>query len=122
MAFWQKKKGMIDVGKMAQRGMIRTHKVDESFSTTKDGFVEINSTLSNTPVAEKKESSGFFDFLGFNSAPKTETTTSPQFSTETNGYSKREVDVKIEELDNKIYKLEQRIELIERKVGIGSNW
>jgi hypothetical protein len=138
MMFWQRKKGMIDVGKMAQRGQIRVPKKDIDIPTNKEGFVEVNSTLSNlgqrkiisqaqagqAESSEKKESSGFFDFLGFGSSSESQQASSPtaSFSTEENGYSKREVDIKIEELDNKIYKLEQRIELLERKIGVGSNW
>ena len=40
------------------------------------------------------------------------------FSSQTDGYDRREVDEKITNLDNKIYKLEQRIELLERKLDI----
>jgi hypothetical protein len=45
---------------------------------------------------------------------------SPSFSSETDGYDKREVDRRIEALDNKLYKLEQRIEVLERKANVGS--
>ena len=43
------------------------------------------------------------------------------FSTEKDGYDKREVDAKMTELDNKIYRLEQRIELLERKLGVNQS-
>lgn len=118
--FW-KKKGMIDVGKMASRGLIKYPKKDYEPLTNKEGFVEINNTKPPLTQQPKQENAGFFDFLGFNSSEnKNEEKNS--FTTEPNGYSKRDVDVKIEELDNKIYKLEQRIELLERKAGVGSNW
>jgi hypothetical protein len=132
MVFWKRKQVMIDVGKMAKKGMIIMPKHEKALLANNEGFVEMNSTLSNTPKTpkenclEKKESSGILDFFGFGgsstSSSAQTSNNSSGFSTETNGYSKREVDVKIEELDNKIYKLEQRIEVLERKAGVGSNW
>jgi hypothetical protein len=120
--FW-KRRGMIDVGKMASQGKIKVPKREHDIQTNKEGFVEISSQGEEGNIPQKKESSGFFDFLGFNSSEsKSENNSSSNFSSESNGYSKREVDSKMEEFDNKIYKLEQRIELLERKTGVSSTW
>ena len=136
--FWQKKKGMINVGKMAEQGRIKmpAPRKPSNLKLGRDGFVEINSTLTNmetaadmastTPIQQpEKKDAGFFDFLGFggSSANNSNTnSTNNSFSTQSDGYNKREVDAKIEELDNKVYKLEQRIEVLERKAGVGTSW
>jgi hypothetical protein len=133
--FWQKKKGMVNIGKMAEQGRIKmpAPRKPSNLKLSRDGFVEVNSTLTNMETAAdmanttqaqvEKKDSGFFDFLGFGNSASNSNNSNEQtsFSTQENGYNKREVDVKIEELDNKIYKLEQRIEVLERKTGVGSN-
>ena len=121
---WKKKK-MVDIRELQRKGIIRIPRNNIEVPTDKDGFVELNKKpKTKTTIASSSDSSSAptsaFNF--FNSEPQS------QFSSETEGYNKREVDAKIETMDNKIYKLEQRIELLERKLGItqevssGINW
>jgi hypothetical protein len=120
--FWKKKR-MIDVGEMQKRGMVRApaKKSESGIIASKNGFVELKPSASETAQSPSQSSdSGFLGFFGDSSS--TPSASAEQFSTESNGYSKREVDAKIEELDNKIYKLEQRIEVLERKNGVGQGW
>jgi hypothetical protein len=87
---WFGKKKMVDVRDLQKRGIVRIPKNEDVVSSNRGGFVDLrDSRLKKTT-----------------------------FSTETEGYNKKEVDEKIIELDNKIYKLEQRVELLERKVGV----
>jgi len=96
-----KKKKMIDIAELQRRGRIRMPKGDVEVETNKEGFVEVD--------AKKDAPISFFENPSQNASG---------FSTEQDGYSKREVDARIEALDNKVYKLEQRIELLERKAGV----
>ncbi len=116
---------MVDIRELQRKGIIRIPRNNIEVPTDKDGFVELNKKpKTKTTIASSSDSSSAptsaFNF--FNSEPQS------QFSSETEGYNKREVDAKIETMDNKIYKLEQRIELLERKLGItqevssGINW
>ena len=122
MAFWKKKKRMIDVAELQKRGNLRVPKNDIDVPTDSNGFVEFTDSKTiiqetTTPTTEKSDSSSIMGF--FDTTPSDSPTTSDsEFSTEANGYSRREVDARMEEIDNKIYKLEQRIELLERKAGL----
>lgn len=101
---WSRKKKVVDVRDLQKRGIVRIPKEEDIVPMNKDGFVELGSG----GASDK----GFF---GYNQGNKKD------FSMESDGYNRREVDQKIFELDNKIYKLEQRIELLERKIGVGSS-
>ncbi len=106
---FKKKKGMIDVRELQRRGIVKAPKKEEpEIPTNREGFVEIEgSSKPAYPTFFKNQSES--------------SVKSNSFSTEKEGYSKREVDTKITELDNKIYKLEQRIELLERKNGVNQS-
>ena len=108
--FWKKKK-MIDVNELQKRG-IRLPIRGREVVTNREGFIEIDSVRKKVSVANSSPISG--GALGFMDV------SSSDFSNETENYSKREIDAKIEKLDSLIYKLEQRIEVLERKVGVGS--
>ncbi len=111
--FFGKKRKMIDIGKLQRRGVINFPKEEpQGPETDSEGFVDLGKNTSS-------EKAGFFEFLGKPSTPLSSPSSSSNFSTESEGYNKREVDEKIFGLDNKIYKLEQRIELLERKAGVG---
>lgn len=115
---FRKKKGMIDVRELQKRGVVRIPKEEVVIPTDKEGFVELSSPSKlRTPKIEAAPSSNA-SFFGFSSSSDLEAPSSNSFSSQTDGYNKREVDAKITELDNKIYKLEQRIELLEKKVGV----
>ena len=103
---------MVDIRELQKRGVVRIPKKEFVVPTNSEGFVEFGSSK---PSEISKSSSKDIGFFGSNSSTK------ETFSTETNGYNKREVDTKITNLDNKIYKMEQRIELLEKKVGVGSS-
>ena len=102
---------------MAKRGIVIVPKRKTSNLTpAKDGFIELGKKQPTTPsTITANSSTSEFDFFGNSSS---QSQSSSQFSTEIDGYNKREVDVKIEQLDNKIYKLEQRLEVIEKKIGV----
>ena len=109
---FRKKKRMIDVRELQKRGVVHIPKNDFIAPMNQDGFIELGKS------DQKKESTPssnteFFGFMDSSSAPN-----SKEFSTESEGYNKREVDSKITNLDNKIYKLENRIELLEKKLDI----
>lgn len=105
---WLKKKKVVDVRDLQKRGIVRIPKEENVVPLSKDGFVDLGSSSGLTNTSNKS-------FFGYGQDKKN------GFSTETDGYSKREVDQKIVDLDNKIYKLEQRVELLERKVGVNSS-
>jgi len=107
-----KKKRMIDIRELQRRGRIIIPEKDIEIPTDKEGFVDLRK---QKPLAKKS----FNFFNSPSSTPSQSSTTS--FSSESEGYNKREVDEKITELDNKIYKMEQRIELLERKAGVGDS-
>ncbi|MFA5060927.1 MAG: hypothetical protein WC494_01255 [Candidatus Pacearchaeota archaeon] len=104
---WSRKKKVVDIRDLQKRGIVRVPKNEDIIPMNRDGFVEIGSS-GGTKSSNKS-------FFGYGQDSKS------SFSTETDGYNKREVDQKIVDLDNKIYKLEQRIELLERKVGVNSS-
>lgn len=106
---FKKKKRMVDVRELQKRGVVRIPKDDIEIPTNKEGFIELGSTKSSMP--KKSQKTDFFGLM--------DTSSSETFSTESDGYNKRQVDQKISDLDNKIYKLEQRVELLERKLDIG---
>ena len=106
----KKKERMIDLTKNQNRGAVKLPKSETKVPTNSEGFVEFGQPQKEST----KSNANFFGFMN-NTTPTQET----EFSTETNGYNKREVDQKITDLDNKIYKLEQRIELLERKLDVG---
>jgi hypothetical protein len=105
-----KKKIMVDVRELQRRGVVRIPKNEDIIPTNSDGFVDVRS---NTISPKKVEKSKTDFFYGSKTLGQKE-----GFSSEGEGYNKREVDTKITELDNKIYKLEQRIELLEKKAGV----
>ena len=100
MFFGRKKKsGMIDVGELQKRGRVLSPDIKvENVVTDNEGFVEMNGSDSS---------------LGSGSL-------NSSVNGSKDGYSKREVDSKIQQLDSVIYKLEQRIELLEKKAGFDS--
>ena len=115
---------MVDIRELQKKGLISNNARVELPPTNRHGFIYFSKKEKTKKIAETTPSSttdtsqssgsvfGFMD--SFSSSP------SPSFSSETDGYSKREVDRRLEQLDNKIYKLEQRIELLERKANISS--
>ncbi|MEA3248236.1 MAG: hypothetical protein U9Q73_00865 [Nanoarchaeota archaeon] len=119
---FRKKKRMIDVRELQRRGVVRIPKQNTIMPTDSSGFVELGATskpASTQPTESSPSSkSDFFSFMG--NTPSTPSTTET-FSTESDGYNKREVDAKITELDNKIYKLEQRTELLEKKLDVNQS-
>ncbi|MFH0808721.1 MAG: hypothetical protein V1888_03865 [archaeon] len=109
MIFNKKRNQMIDIRELQKRGVVRIPKKEITIPTDDNGFVELKQ---NQPAKQSNT-----DFFGFTNITKP--TPQPEtFSTESEGYNKRQVDTKISDLDNKIYKLEQRIELLERKLDV----
>lgn len=107
-----KKKEAVDLRDLQRRGVVRIPKNNTVVPTNKEGFVDMRSKVM-APVPKGTASSLFYG--------KGVVAAKESFSTEKDGYSKREVDSKIIELDNKIYHLEQRIELLERKIGVNQS-
>ena len=127
MLFGKKKKkvkgdGMIDVGRLQQRGrVLGPDTASPQLDTDKDGFAVVGNDSSAQPSASSAPAAGSESVLQSSSfmdmtAPAAQPSTS--FSTEKDGYSKREVDSKVQELDRLIYKLEQRLEVLEKKAGV----
>ena len=123
---------MIDIREMQRRGVVRIPKQEINIpdsSVSKDGFVDFGSSskpssstdnLTGSPKTADSSNASFFGFM--DSPTSSQAQSSPEtFSSEVDGYSKREVDAKIVDLDNKIYKLEQRIELLEKKLDVGQS-
>ena len=127
---------MIDLRELQKRGVVQIPRRDIIIPTNSDGFVELTKKKKIVQPAESTEdsqissgtqssnsNSDFFNFLDSGSKTGTMETYAPEsdtnFSTQTDGYNKREVDEKMVNLDNKIYKLEQRLELVERKLDVG---
>ncbi len=108
---FKKEKRMIDIRELQKRGVVRIPKNDIVIPTDKEGFVSLDTATKSSP--QPTSNTEFFGFTDSPSNPQKES-----FSTQTDGYDKREVDEKITNLDNKIYKLENRIELLERKLNI----
>lgn len=113
MVFGRKKKKMIDIRKLQEKGRVRSPDfMPRDLDTDSDGFVEVGRTKRVTTVTDDSVSatsdSTYVDV----------SSTSSSFSTESQGYSKREVDSKLQQLDTIIYKLEQRVELLEKKLGV----
>ena len=111
---FRKEKRMIDIRELQKRGVVRIPKDDIVIPTNKDGFVELNKNENLSP----KPSNSNAEFFGFADSLSTPSPTKTPFSTQTEGYDKREVDEKITNLDNKIYRLENRIELLEQKLDV----
>ena len=124
---FRKKKGMIDIRSLQRQGKIYIPKDDVEVSTNSDGFVDFgksSSSFLSSPSPVKKTDGPKLatgGVLGFLDVSSSSGSSGNNFSSEADGYSKREVDARITELDNKIYKLEQRIELLERKAGVGAS-
>jgi len=108
--FGSSRKKMIDVAELQRRGIVQPPKDDIIIPTNSDGFVDLRASTGSN----KKD----FFYKRTSSSP---TINPNNFSTESDGYSKKEVDSKIIDLDNKIYKIEQRLELLERKAGVSSS-
>ncbi|NPE26639.1 hypothetical protein HNV12_01385 [Methanococcoides sp. SA1] len=113
MLFNRKKKDMVDLRELQKRGVVRIPRKNIVIPTNSEGFVEMSNS-SKSQELKAKSSQSNADFFGFMDNSKPE----QSFSTESDGYSKREVDTKVSDLDNKIYKLEQRIELLEKKLDV----
>jgi len=112
MMFGKKKRGMIDVRELARQGKVRKEEGDlPDFHANKEGFVDMSHPVNRSDDEVSGSSDSSMNFMDVGSG-------SSGFSSEADGYSKREVDAKIEKLDSTIYKLEQRIELLERKAGV----
>jgi hypothetical protein len=111
---FNRKKKMVDIRELQKRGVVRIPRNDITVPTNSDGFVELGT---NSETTSQKETSNS-DFFGFTDMTSSTPTPQNSFSTETDGYDKREVDEKITNLDNKVYKLENRIELLERKLQV----
>jgi|TARA_B100001971_G_C18170229_1_gene526662 hypothetical protein len=112
-----KKKDMIEIGELKKRGVVRIPKRDIVIPTNSEGFIDFRkkkvlTKRESTPQVNEDSNNEFFGFMDSQSQ------TDGNFSTQEEGYNKREVDERIVGLDNKIYKLEQRIELLERKLDI----
>ena len=106
---FRKKKRMIDIRQLQKREVVRIPQNNVEVPQDMEGFVELNKFKENPKP--------LMDTFGFTKTtnPKEDPT---NFSSESGGYNKQEVDTKITDLDNKIYKLEQRIELLERKLDV----
>ena len=118
---------MVDMRELQKKGVVVLPNKDSKNSltpTNQEGFIEIgkgknapaqqNSTSEDSNLSNKD----FFGFQNLSNQSTDQTSSTSQFSTQTEGYDKREVDAKITELDNKIYKLENRLEVLEKKIGI----
>ena len=105
--FFKKEKRMIDVRELQRRGVVRIPKDDIVVPTDREGFVEIGDSQKR-PVANNSalgnSNTEFFGFTNTVSSP-TPVSSENSFSSESDGYNKRDVDEKITELDNKIYKV-----------------
>lgn len=108
---------MVDIRELRKRGVIRIPKNDTIIPTNQNGFVELGNNT-KTSSQPSTTSSSNTEFFGFTDSPSTTNLPKNSFSTESDGYNKREVDQKITGLDNKIYKLENRVELLERKFNV----
>tara|TARA_B100001971_G_scaffold82732_1_gene76297 strand:+ start:72 stop:443 length:372 start_codon:yes stop_codon:yes gene_type:complete len=112
---------MIEIRELQKRGVVRIPKKNIVIPTNSEGFVELGANKrtnkGESPLSESEKSDSNAEFFGFMDSPSQ---TDDNFSTQTNGYNKIDVDEKMAGLDNKIYKLEQRIELLERKLDISS--
>ncbi len=105
---------MVDMRELERKGLIKPATYNQQTTQNNDGFVDFSKEKETEKKQPNEETpSSVFGFMENNSSNNS-------FSTESEGYSKREVDNKIEALDNKIYKMEQRIELLERKAGVQS--
>lgn len=102
---------MVDLRELQKKGIVIIPKKDVVVPQNEEGFIEVAKKPTSSSLNSQNSGS---DFLGFMSGRSG----SSSFSTETDGYNKREVDDKITNLDNKIYKLENRVELLERKIGV----
>jgi len=99
---------------LQRRGVVRIPKQDTLIPTDQNGFVEFGNDSKQIKPKTTSPTKTNTEFFGFMDSSSTTPTQDTEFSTQTDGYNKREVDEKISELDNKIYKLENRIELIEK--------
>ena len=119
--FFKKEKRMIDVRELQRRGVVRIPKDDVVVPTNREGFVEIGDSQKQSVVNNSAPANSNTEFFGFANTASSPAPTSSEnsFSSESDGYNKRDVDEKITELDNKIYKLENRIEVLEKKLNVG---
>jgi hypothetical protein len=121
---FRRRKGMIDMRELQKRGVVVIPKKDSLTPTNQEGFIEIgkskNTQLQSSSSSQNETLSNkdFFGFQNLSNPSTSETSSTSQFSTQTDGYDKREVDEKITGLDNKIYKLENRLEVLEKKLDI----
>lgn len=117
MLFSRRKKDMVDIRELQKRGVVRIPKRNINIPTTSEGFVELGQVSKQPTTKTESTTTSNANFFGFMESSKS-TPESQTFSTESDGYNKREVDEKTSDLDNKIYKLEQRIELLEKKLDV----
>ena len=108
---------MIDIRELQRRGVVTIPKQKINIPTSSDGFVELgnNGNITQEKISEPTSNAEFFNFID---TPTPNVASSDNFSTQIDGYNKREVDEKITNLDNKIYKLENRMEVLEKKLSI----
>ncbi|MFZ5955515.1 MAG: hypothetical protein ACOYT4_03745 [Nanoarchaeota archaeon] len=130
------KKDMVDIRELQRRGILRIPKEDIEIATNREGYIELEALGLVACEEEKppkfqeceekkqeaKDNNQNANLSFFDLPIQSNSTNSQNFSIEKDGYSKREVDRKMEMLDNRIYKLEQRIEVLERKAGVGGAW
>lgn len=115
-----KKRKMVDLAELHKKGLMTNNPRVELPSTNRQGYIDL-SQKSTTEIREEttpitENSTSVFGFMD-NFSPSSPANS---FSSETDGYSRREVDKRLEQLDNKIYKMEQRIELLERKANVNA--
>jgi hypothetical protein len=117
MLFNKKKKpDMIDIRELQKRGVVKIPKKRINIPSSEE-FIELHKTkITKNPEQKTQNNADFFGFMNTSSQSKPEEPN--QFTTQEDGYNKREIDTKITSLDNKIYKLEQRLELLEKKLDI----
>ena len=123
---FKRRKGMVDMRELQKKGVVvipNRNSRNSLTPTNQEGFIEIGKSK-NLPqqTSSTQEGSNLSnkDFFGFQNLSNTSAESPTHFSTQSDGYNKREVDEKITELDNKIYKLENRLEVLEKKLGVDS--
>lgn len=114
--FWKKKK-MVDVRELHKRGIVNLNKQDVMIPTDKEGYVELGDK--GFKSLEPKSKKVGFSFYG--NSDSSDDSSSISSVSSGDGYSKRDIDTRLEKLDNTLYKLEQRLEVIERKLGVNSS-
>jgi len=111
---------MIDIRELQRQGrVLGPEKQMPDLDVDSEGYVRVGAKASGVVTSSRKSDVSSADVANLLSS---KSGSSGSFSIEKDGYSKREVDSKIQNLDNQIYKLEQRIDVLERKLGIDSGY